>query len=158
MTERGVRMKTLNEWLTAYGRDHKNPLNQKIHKVCVPLIMWSLLGLLWAIPVPGVFISIPYLNWSTLFCLGCLVFYFLIAPKVFFLMAVVSGVLLATVAVVAATGWLWQISLIIFVVAWMGQFYGHKVEGQKPSFLEDLQFLLIGPIWVFKGFLIQKSL
>ena len=35
----------------------------------------------------------------------------------------------------------------IFVVAWIGQFYGHKVEGKKPSFFKDLQFLLIGPVW-----------
>jgi len=43
---------------------------------------------------------------------------------------------------------LWMISLIIFVVAWIGQFYGHKVEGKKPSFLKDIQFLLIGPAWL----------
>ncbi len=41
-------------------------------------------------------------------------------------------------------------SLAIFVIAWIGQFYGHKVEGKKPSFLKDLQFLLIGPAWVFE--------
>ena len=43
---------------------------------------------------------------------------------------------------------LWVISLIIFFVAWVGQFYGHKVEGKKPSFLKDIQFLLIGPAWL----------
>jgi uncharacterized membrane protein YGL010W len=43
---------------------------------------------------------------------------------------------------------LWVISLIIFFVAWIGQFYGHKVEGKKPSFLKDIQFLLIGPAWL----------
>jgi uncharacterized membrane protein YGL010W len=43
---------------------------------------------------------------------------------------------------------LWLVSAIVFVVAWIGQFYGHKVEGKKPSFLKDIQFLLIGPAWL----------
>ena len=43
---------------------------------------------------------------------------------------------------------LWAVCLIIFVLAWIGQFWGHKVEGKKPSFLKDLQFLLIGPLWL----------
>lgn len=41
-------------------------------------------------------------------------------------------------------------SLIIFILSWIGQFYGHKIEGAKPSFLKDLEFLLIGPLWVIK--------
>jgi uncharacterized membrane protein YGL010W len=43
---------------------------------------------------------------------------------------------------------LWLVSLVIFAVAWIGQFYGHKVEGKKPSFFKDIQFLLIGPAWL----------
>jgi uncharacterized membrane protein YGL010W len=43
---------------------------------------------------------------------------------------------------------LWLVSVIIFAVAWIGQFYGHKVEGKKPSFFKDVQFLLIGPAWL----------
>jgi uncharacterized membrane protein YGL010W len=35
-------------------------------------------------------------------------------------------------------------------LAWIGQFYGHKIEGKKPSFLKDLEFLLIGPLWVIQ--------
>ena len=50
---------------------------------------------------------------------------------------------------------LWIIALVIFVAAWVGQFYGHKVEGKKPSFLKDLQFLLIGPAWLMH-FLYKK--
>ncbi len=45
---------------------------------------------------------------------------------------------------------LFYTSLIIFAIAWIGQFYGHKVEGKKPSFIKDLQFLLIGPLWVIQ--------
>jgi uncharacterized membrane protein YGL010W len=38
--------------------------------------------------------------------------------------------------------------LAVFAIAWLGQFIGHKVEGAKPSFFKDLQFLLIGPLWL----------
>jgi uncharacterized membrane protein YGL010W len=50
---------------------------------------------------------------------------------------------------------LWITSIIIFALAWVGQFYGHAVEGKKPSFLKDVQFLMIGPAWVL-AFLYRK--
>ena len=42
---------------------------------------------------------------------------------------------------------LWVVMVVIFIVAWIGQFVGHKHEGKKPSFFEDLQYLMIGPAW-----------
>jgi uncharacterized membrane protein YGL010W len=47
------------------------------------------------------------------------------------------------------------VSLTVFVVAWIGQFIGHKIEGKKPSFFEDLRFLLIGPLFVL-GFVYRR--
>jgi uncharacterized membrane protein YGL010W len=47
------------------------------------------------------------------------------------------------------------ISLVVFVLAWIGQFVGHRIEGKKPSFFEDLRFLLIGPLFVL-GFLYRR--
>jgi uncharacterized membrane protein YGL010W len=41
----------------------------------------------------------------------------------------------------------WQVCVGIFVVMWILQFVGHHVEGKKPSFLKDVQFLLVGPAW-----------
>ncbi len=37
---------------------------------------------------------------------------------------------------------------VVFVLAWIGQFVGHRIEGRKPSFLEDVKFLLVGPAWL----------
>jgi uncharacterized membrane protein YGL010W len=51
---------------------------------------------------------------------------------------------------------LWGIALIIFILAWIGQFWGHKIEGKKPSFIKDVQFLMIGPAWVM-SFLFRKA-
>ena len=143
-------MRTLDEWLDAYGEDHQNPTNQIIHKFCVPLIMLSLLGLLWTIPTPSMLSSIPFFNWAVVFCASCLVFYTILSPLFALAMFFMAAAMLYVVSMIALTGHTIAICSGIFVVAWIGQFYGHKVEGKKPSFLTDLQFLLIGPLWVIK--------
>lgn len=147
-------MRTLEQWLTEYSTDHQNPTNKKIHHICVPLIMFSLLGMLWAIPTPEFFRSIPYLNWSTLFALTALIFYFTLGIKTALFMLVNSIIQFAIIIQLEKTQNLLFICLGIFVVAWIGQFIGHKIEGKKPSFFTDLQFLLIGPLWVFKSFIL----
>lgn len=143
-------MRSLEQWLEAYGEDHQNPTNQVIHKICVPLIMMSLLGILWMIPAPSLFSSVPFLNWASLFCIACLVFYAVLSPVFAAAMFFMAAGMLYVVSLIASTNYPLAISVGIFVVAWIGQFYGHKVEGKKPSFFTDLQFLLIGPLWVIK--------
>jgi len=112
--------------------------------------MWTLLGMLWAIPTPLVFQSIPYLNWSTIFALLCMVFYFTLSLKISIVMILQTIVMLAVVSRwETITGLALAPSMaIIFAICWVFQFYGHKVEGKKPSFFKDLFFLLIGPLWV----------
>ena len=67
-------MKTIDTWFEQYGISHKNPTNIKIHKVCVPLITWSLLGMMWMIPTPSFMESI-HLNWSYIFMVVAYAFY-----------------------------------------------------------------------------------
>jgi uncharacterized membrane protein YGL010W len=50
----------------------------------------------------------------------------------------------------------WKICLVLFVLAWIGQFVGHKIEGKKPSFFQDVVFLLIGPAWLLH-FIYKKA-
>ncbi|MBC97894.1 MAG: hypothetical protein CME63_09095 [Halobacteriovoraceae bacterium] len=143
-------MRTLEQWLDAYSKDHQNPTNKKIHHICVPLIMFSLLGLLWAIPTPSFFILVPYLNWSTLFSLLALFFYISLNIKVALIMLINVTIQYFLIIQLEKTPYLIPSCVTIFILAWIGQFIGHKIEGQKPSFLTDLQFLLIGPLWVFQ--------
>jgi uncharacterized membrane protein YGL010W len=49
----------------------------------------------------------------------------------------------------------WKICTVSFVLAWIGQFIGHKIEGKKPSFFKDVAFLLIGPAWLM-SFIYKK--
>ena len=143
-------MRTIQSWLDEYSVSHRNPTNKAIHWVCVPLIMLSALGMLWAIPRPGFFYSISlYLNWATLLILASLIYYLLLSVRL------AAGMLLVSVLMCLVLQWLGQLpwpllwtSVAIFAAAWIGQFIGHKIEGRKPSFFKDLQFLLIGPIWL----------
>ena len=150
-------MKSINVWLEQYGESHQNSINKKIHWICVPLIMLSLMGLLWSIPLPIEFFLIykekSYfvpINLATLFISICTIYYFVLSINIAIGMIGVSILLILGVMALKSIQYfeLWEISLLIFIFAWIGQFIGHKIEGKKPSFLEDIQFLLIGPAWL----------
>lgn len=128
--------------MEGYSLDHQNPFNQKIHKVCVPLIAFSLLGILWAI------------SWevSLLFGVACLVYYLRLSWKAFLGMSIFVGISWLILFEVQNDVPLLPFSIGIFLLAWGGQFWGHKIEGKKPSFFREVRFLLIGPLWVLKSF------
>lgn len=137
-------MRTLNDWLNLYGKSHQNSLNKKIHYVCVPLIMFSILGILWAIS--------PWLD--LVLIILAMVFYIRLSWKVAALMLILTLVMLLVVYLMT---YKFAICLIIFIVSWLFQFVGHKIEGKKPSFIEDLQFLLVGPAWIMNELFLKKK-
>jgi uncharacterized membrane protein YGL010W len=146
-------MKTTDEWLAEYARNHRDDTNKAIHWICVPVIVVSLVGLLWSLPVPESFReATPALNWGTVFLLATVVYYFIMSISLAF------GALPFVIAVVATVAWLdrlsaplWAISVSLFVAGWAGQFVGHWQEGSRPAFFRDLQFLMIGPLWLVAG-------
>lgn len=133
--------KTLPVWLKEYSESHQNRQNQIIHKICVPLIFFSLFGLLWNIYLGPVRVTYVLIILT-------LPFYFSLGQKA--LAAIVLQLLISLGLLqfffYNSPAWPWCLG--IFILAWIGQFVGHKIEGQKPSFFKDLQFLLIGPLWV----------
>ncbi len=148
-------MKTLDQWFSEYAVSHQNETNQAIHYVCVPAIFFSIVGLLMSIPpvfLTRIFpVSVPFLeNWAVVVLILVLLFYMRLSLSMGLKILVFSALCIAGNYLIAQVAPLWLVSLAIFIVAWIGQFYGHKVEGQKPSFLKDIQFLLIGPAWVIK--------
>ncbi|MEO0367086.1 MAG: Mpo1-like protein [Pseudomonadota bacterium] len=140
----------VERWLNAYGVSHQNPANKRIHWVCVPAIVVSLIGILWALPVPAAMREVSgLLNWGSIFLIAAMIYYVTLSPRL------ALGMVPVTLAIIAVVTWmaslpvsLVALSVGIFVVAWIGQFIGHKIEGQKPSFFEDVQFLMIGPLWI----------
>lgn len=156
-------MKTAEEWIEEYGVSHQNPINKLIHWICVPLIMLSLLSLISIIPFPfknyellTVGDLVVKINWMTLFLAYSIFFYLRLS------FSIAIGMLLIAILMITSISWIeffdqtiWRLSLFIFIVSWIGQFVGHKIEGQKPSFFEDIQFLLIGPAWLL-SFIYKK--
>jgi uncharacterized membrane protein YGL010W len=154
-------MKKIDELFLEYGESHQHATNKAIHWICVPLIFFSIVGLIASIPagpLQGLMEGSPYANWATILMILVIVYYVSLSiPLAIGMM--LFGVLclfLANLIVRLDFAPLWLVSVIIFIVAWIGQFYGHKVEGKKPSFLKDIQFLMIGPAWLMH-FLYRKA-
>jgi uncharacterized membrane protein YGL010W len=143
-------MRSVDQWLDEYGESHRHPVNKALHWACVPPIVLTVLGLLWSIPVPAAFAAVsPWLNWATLVAALAIVYYAVLSPALAAGLVPVIALLLAGVVALGRLPWpLWQSCLAIFVVAWIGQFVGHAFEGRRPSFFKDVQFLLIGPLWL----------
>jgi len=148
-------MKPLEQWFDEYAVSHRNETNKAIHYICVPAIFFSIVGLLMSIPqffLEGLLGGVLVLeNWATVALVFVLIFYFRLSFSmgmkmlVFAVLCILGNYFISTIAP------LWLVSVVIFVLAWIGQFYGHKLEGAKPSFLKDIQFLLIGPAWVIEN-------
>ncbi len=143
-------MSTIHALLDEYGESHQNKTNKTIHWICVPSIMVSLIGLLWAIPVPALTDISPFLNIGTIFISLAFIYYIVLSiPLTLGMVMVALGMVVANYFIAQVAGsYMWLVSIGIFAVAWVGQFIGHNIEGKKPSFLKDLQFLLIGPMWL----------
>ncbi|HAS6346805.1 TPA: DUF962 domain-containing protein [Vibrio vulnificus] len=141
-------MRSLEQWLDAYGESHQNSTNQKIHTFAVPGIFFSIVALIWSLP--SLPLPVLSLNWVWVAALPVWWFYYRLSISVFLMML---GYTLASIALA------WSVELLglplaemavgLFIVLWIFQFVGHKIERKKPSFFEDLKFLLIGPVWVF---------
>lgn len=148
-------MKSAKQWFEEYAVSHQNHTNQLVHYICVPLIFFSVFGLLMSIPstlLKNYFqLYNPLLeNWAVIVGLLISIFYLRMGFWYFIEM------LLVMILSVVGNFWLGNntnllyASILIFVLAWIGQFWGHHVEGKKPSFAKDIQFLLIGPLWVIQ--------
>ena len=142
-------MKTVNQWLDEYGESHKNETNKSIHWICVPTIFFSIVGLLYSFKVPPR-IDGHHLNLAMFAILLVTLYYLRLSFSLgigMFLFGIFCLLICHLIEKYVPIS-LWLICIIIFVIAWIGQFYGHSVEGKKPSFLKDIQFLLIGPMWL----------
>lgn len=145
-------MKKIDQRFQTYSESHQNATNKTIHWICVPLIFWSIVGLLSCIPMYPIQMD-PLGPISAVliaaFALVCY-YYFKLSPPLTFVMVCLN--LFFIISVAAINKLLAQNSVFlyisVFAISWVFQFIGHKIEGKKPSFLQDIQFLLIGPLWL----------
>lgn len=146
--------RSMREWLDRYSQDHQHPVNRLLHWICVPLIVWSALALLWTVPVPASLLR------RGAYAVFAIVLAFAWYWKRSHRLGAALLVALAMLALICA--WAWDplgpihmrwLALGVFAVAWIGQFIGHLFEGRRPSFFTDLAYLLVGPAWLMDKFL-----
>ena len=139
-------VRKVDQLLAHYEESHRDPRNERIHFVAIPLIMLSLLGLLWAVH-PLVSVG---------FVMASLVYYVRLSAVFLAAMALLSTIGLGLVWAMGEH--VLAISGGIFVGAWIAQFVGHRMEGRKPSFFEDLQYLWVGPIFVLSKLFLKLGI
>lgn len=138
-------MKTLKQWLNEYSESHQNPRNKLLHWICVPQIVFAVYLALKTIPLGG-----EVVNVATVAAVLALAYYARLSWQLAVGLTLAFALMYALI--LAVQGWagsytIW-LAALIFVEAWIGQFIGHNIEGARPSFFKDLQFLLIGPLWL----------
>ena len=152
-------MRKIDLLFAEYAQSHQNETNKLIHWICVPLIFWAILGFFSLIPAPHFYLK--YFGAISIASLVAIllvsVFYFRLSWRIALIMVVIMLLFEHFIYFINITfgSKSWIIYLAVFVLSWIGQFYGHKIEGRKPSFLKDLQFLLVGPIWLLH-FILKK--
>src|ERR1700691_1240782 len=144
-------MRTATQWLDDYGDSHRNPTNKALHWVCVPVIAWCVVGLLWSLPFPGsIRAEYPAANWASITVLVALIYYSLLSIRLTLGALLLFLIFLWSIDRLdrMAAAPLWSICIVVFVIAWIGQSICHAIEGNRPSFFKDVQFLMIGPLWL----------
>ena len=140
-------IRQIDHLLAVYNESHTHPTNELIHFVAVPMIVFSLIGVLqWLHP-----------NLALIAIAGSIVYYARLST-VFMIVMTLSSALMLYVVGLMAPALLLPVSLGVFVGSWILQFVGHKIEGKKPSFFEDLQYLLVGPLFVLSKLFLKLGL
>ncbi|WP_374459624.1 DUF962 domain-containing protein [Chryseobacterium taeanense] len=152
-------MRKIDLLFAEYSESHRNSTNKLIHWICVPLIFWTILGFISLIPSKSIgFIYIGEISYVSFVAIALVtIFYMRLSFTVSLIMLIIMIIMesFAYGINIRFKENSWLVYLSVFIITWIFQFLGHKIEGKKPSFLKDLQFLLIGPIWLL-SFILKK--
>jgi uncharacterized membrane protein YGL010W len=127
-------MRQIEKLLEHYGESHQNKTNVLIHGIAVPSIFFVSVGLIYCIPVPD-FIAVYDITFAHILTIPMLMYYFKLSGPIGAAMTLLSLAVFGGINLLEASGIsvLW-FSVVLFVVMWILQFIGHKIEGKKPSF------------------------
>ncbi|MFO1412961.1 MAG: Mpo1-like protein [Burkholderiales bacterium] len=129
-------MRRVDALFDRYGESHRHPTNKAIHWICVPLITWCVIAFGWAWSPFAAYVIIAL----------AVLFYLWLSPTIALGMLAVAALTIYPMLLLGR--YVLVVAVVVFVLAWIGQFIGHRIEGRKPSFLEDVKFLLVGPAWL----------
>jgi uncharacterized membrane protein YGL010W len=121
-----------------YAASHRDPRNEAIHCVCVPAIVFAVIGFLFYVNIGLTLMAIA----------AAVIYYSRFSPLAAVEMAVILILMMAAWLMLMPTHHILLAAAAIFILAWIGQFIGHAYEGAKPSFFEDVQYFMIGPLFI----------
>ncbi|HET6893863.1 MAG TPA: Mpo1-like protein [Candidatus Baltobacteraceae bacterium] len=124
-----------------YAGYHQDVRNRRAHAVGIPLIVLGLLGLLHACPL----LRIGPLDLAVVAAIAVLLYYVALDVRGALISAVAFAILYGIAIRLS-----WELSVAAFILGWVFQLVGHRFEGNKPKFLENLVYLLIGPLYFFQ--------
>ncbi len=141
-------MKSLEQNLTQYAAYHRDRRNIATHFAGVPMIVFAIV---LALATAVVSVGPVAITMSAVLSIAACVYYFRLDLTFGITMALVLFAMCAGASEITArlaTGATLWLALAIFVVGWALQFLGHKYEGMKPAFFDDVMQLIIGPLFV----------
>lgn len=136
-------MRDIRSLFADYASHHTTRGNKLFHRLGIPMIMLTLLGMLSRLViVPGV--PVHYFDGAMILIILAEVVYLMLEWRLALMMLVVS------IAFYFAGAWLpFWVNVALFVLGWIFQFIGHIVyEKRQPAFLNNLLHLLVGPLWI----------
>jgi uncharacterized membrane protein YGL010W len=144
------RMNDTDTWLERYGAHRSNLSSPGVYWLSTPLVVLGTIGLLWSLPVPDAFAEIsPLLNWGSAFLMATTVYYFILS------LALAIGLLPLVLAIAVFEMWLarsefslFRVSVGLFVAGLIGVWFGHRNKRSLLAVLEDLQTIMLGPVWL----------
>ena len=124
--------------------------------IIISLILFSLLGLMWAIPFSYLKFLGKYngfFNWASFFIALCVYGYYKLSPVLsyfifFILFAFSYGIMQLDLWHKYGGPALWLICMIIFIVSFTVQVTTFRMENRRYSLTDNLQFILISPVWL----------
>jgi uncharacterized membrane protein YGL010W len=130
-------MRDVRSLFADYASYHQTKGNKTFHRLGIPLIMLSLIGMLARAGVGHVNAAVALIVVSE-------IVYFMLEWRLAVAMLVVSVAFYFAGAAIP----LW-INMALFVLGWIFQFIGHSVyEHKSPAFLTNVLHLLVGPLWI----------
>lgn len=139
--------------MAEYERDHQDKTNRLLHFIAVPLIFFCVVAFVTEIPTPAGIEKLPG-GWLLIAVIPASIYYLRRSVTAGVIMIAFTLLCFGIIELLRHAALpVWEVSLGLFIVLWGVQYVGHSIEGKRPSFFRDAQFLLIGPVWVFHKFL-----
>ena len=146
-------MQTIEALFADYASYHQTPGNKAFHRLGIPMIMLTLIGMLTQVKL-GILGGVNY-DLAMILIAAASAYYFVVELRLALPMIAVS--ILFYFIGAAIPFW---INVALFVLGWIFQFIGHKVyEHKNPAFFRNFQHLLVGPLWILNDLVpvVKKS-